>query len=137
MTPTSLVISESTALDAAIAILADKRLSAAAVIDTLGQPVGIVNRSELQSVKRQMAGRRRSAGYEAVVAGPVVRDLMTPVFFSIRAEAPADRVIQEIRALRLHRLFVMSEGKGLVGFINGTSLLEHDVHDGATDWRSL
>jgi CBS domain-containing protein len=135
MTPTSLAIPETTSLDSALSLLVDKRLSAAAVVDALGQPVGIVNRSDLQSAKRDRGVRRRNSSYESLLAGPGrVRDLMTPVFFSIRAETPAERVIQEIRALRLHRLFVTADGRGVVGFINGASLFQSDLAEGAPAW---
>src|SRR5262249_31637683 len=57
-------------------------------------------------------------------AAGCVRDFMTPVFFSVRAEMPAARGIREIRALRLHHLFVISGEQQVVGIIDGTELLE-------------
>ena len=36
-----------------------------------------------------------------------VRDVMTPVVFSIRPDAPAHKAIEEMLNLRVHRLFVI------------------------------
>jgi CBS domain-containing protein len=128
MTPTSLAIPENTTVHNALAALNEKRVTSAAVVDALGQPVGVVNRADLEAAKRDKGGRRRTSPHDPAHARPIsVRDLMTPVFFSIRPETPAERVIQEIRALRLNRLFVMADGRGLVGFINGTTLLDSDA----------
>jgi CBS domain-containing protein len=50
---------------------------------------------------------------------------MTPAVFSISADAPAARVVEELLALNVHRLFVV-EGEGvLVGVITAADVLRH------------
>jgi len=53
----------------------------------------------------------------------MVRDVMTPVVFSIRPDAPARRVIEELLILRVHRLFVIDHDGVLVGVIAMSDVL--------------
>jgi len=53
----------------------------------------------------------------------MVRDVMTPVVFSIRPDAPARQVIEEMLHLRVHRLFVIDRDGVLVGVIAMSDIL--------------
>src|SRR5207248_10612657 len=53
----------------------------------------------------------------------LVRDVMTPVVFSIRPDAPARQVIEELLSLRVHRLFVIDRDEVLVGVIAMSDIL--------------
>jgi CBS-domain-containing membrane protein len=134
MIPVSVAISERSTIPDALSVLNRNRLNAAPVLDSIGQPVGVITQADLQA-KIGPKTRRRDQSSRAPTASQVVGDIMMPVFFSVRPEMPAERVVQEIRALRLHRLFVIADGKGLVGFINGTSLLEEDAGDNSSAAR--
>jgi CBS domain-containing protein len=54
-----------------------------------------------------------------------VRDLMTPVVFSVHLEAPASKVVEEMLTLKVHRLFVVDEIGVLVGVITALDVLRH------------
>src|SRR5262249_31270335 len=118
MVPTPLTIQENTSVQDALSFLIDQELSAAPVIDAMGEPVGVVTRSDAQTIARGRFVAKGSWPSRECAAG-CVRDFMTPVFFSVRAEMPAARVIREIRALRLHHLFVISGEQQVVGIIDG------------------
>jgi CBS-domain-containing membrane protein len=117
MRPTSLTVRDNATNREALRILTRNKLIEAPVLDAFGQPIGVVSPSDL------VAGNHEehtgcSAGRVRRTSSARVRDVMTPVFFSVRPETPARNVIQEIRALDLHRLFVIADGRGLVGVIN-------------------
>src|SRR5205823_15053310 len=52
-----------------------------------------------------------------------VADVMTPVVFSVRPDAPARQVIEELLNLRVHRLFVIDRDGVLVGVIAMSDIL--------------
>src|SRR5207302_5659663 len=108
MIPVSLTIPDATTIYDALALLNDQRLSVAPVVDSADQPIGIIRRHTLQH-----QGENNHAH---------VRKFMTPVFFSVRPEAPAAKVIEEIRFLHLHNLFVI-DNKVLAGVICDTDIL--------------
>src|SRR5262249_41172982 len=54
-----------------------------------------------------------------------VRDIMTPVVFSVVPEAPASRVVEDLVSLRVHRLFVVDRDGVLVGVISVLDVLRH------------
>ncbi len=53
----------------------------------------------------------------------LVRDVMTPVVFSVRPDTPARQVIEELLHLRVHRLFVIDRDGVLVGVIAMSDVL--------------
>jgi CBS-domain-containing membrane protein len=103
MIPATLVIPTSTTIDNALALLTQKGLNLAAVVDTDEQPVGFVTRRALD----------HPDGEKDLLVG----DVMTPIFFSVRPEAPAARVIEEIRSLRLRNIFVIAGNQEIAGVI--------------------
>ena len=54
-----------------------------------------------------------------------VRDLMTPAFFCVSPETPAAKVIGDLVALNVHRLFVVDDRSVLVGVISSQDVLRH------------
>jgi CBS-domain-containing membrane protein len=48
---------------------------------------------------------------------------MTPVVFSVRPETPAAQVVEEIVAMRVHRLFVIDDTGVPVGVISAFDIL--------------
>src|SRR5205807_6841808 len=90
MTPNPVSIREDAWIQAVIALLADKNLEAAPVIDEAGRPVGVltqgdilVHEREKQSRALVAAGPPGSAPQVAAECGDEVRarDLMTPALF--------------------------------------------------------
>jgi CBS domain-containing protein len=101
----------------ALALLTDAGVGAVAVVNRTGQPVGVLSRDDLLVHEREKAG--------SPAAGPPaqVRDLMTPAVFSVRPETPAGRVIEELVAMHVHQLFVVSPDGKLLGSIHALDVL--------------
>jgi CBS-domain-containing membrane protein len=55
----------------------------------------------------------------------VVRDIMTPVVFSVAPDCPVQRVVRDMLALRVHRLFVVDSSGVLVGVVSAMDVLRH------------
>jgi CBS domain-containing protein len=146
MTPQVVSIGQTAPLHQAVATLVDRKFTAAPVIDEAGRPVGVLSitdvvihdrnavayarpvpeyylKSDLQAAIGEPAG-----GFQVEVADrTTVRDVMTPVVFSVQPETPAREVIEEMLKLRVHRLFVI-EGDGvLVGVISMSDVLRRLV----------
>src|SRR5438552_19084514 len=74
-----------------IVLLTDKGIAAAPVIDEAGHPVGVVSRTDVLAHDRESAAQTHGPA-----SGEVrVRDIMTPVLFSVRPNTPAPRVVEE------------------------------------------
>jgi CBS-domain-containing membrane protein len=144
MTPNPVSIRASASVGEATALLTDRAIGGAPVIDDVGRPTGVVSHSDLLSHDRErfdylaggLAGYYDSEmevrgkksplpeGFEAVdVDRTRVAEIMTPVVFSVRPDTPAVQVLRELAALRVHRLFVVDDGGVLVGVISALDLL--------------
>jgi CBS domain-containing protein len=145
MKPNPVSIRDNASIQEAIALLTDKGFSAAPVIDNAGRPVGVVSRSDILTHDREKVDylapvpdfyeeehsvTRRAgehlAGFQVVnVDRTRVREIMTPVVFSVTPGTLARKVVLEMLSLRVHRLFVVDHDGVLVGVISATDLLEH------------
>jgi CBS domain-containing protein len=143
MTPNPVSIRAEATIHEAVALLTDKGISAAPVIDEAGQPVGVVSRTDILVHDREKVeylepqpeyysraelatadGEDLSQQFqvERVDAVPV-RDVMTPVVFSVFPEAPVRRVVEDMLALKVHRLFVVDRSGVLVGVVSTLDVL--------------
>ena len=147
MTPNPVSLRETaTALEAAY-FLTDRRISAAPVINEAGAPVGVLSqtdlvvhdREKLDALANHEAYGEDSSEFAEVPGEPsgiwnelkvvrvddtaLVRDLMTPTVFSVRLDAPSIQVIEDMLALRVHRLFVVDDCGALVGVVTATDVL--------------
>ena len=52
-----------------------------------------------------------------------VCDIMTPVVFVVRPDAPANEVFNQLASLRVHRLFVVDECGILVGVVSALDVI--------------
>jgi CBS domain-containing protein len=115
-----------------------KGIAAAPVIDDAGHPIGVLSRSDLLVHQREMAEHPPAhAGYyqdgnlkastrnAADGEGATVAELMTPAVFSVAPDAPARRVIEEMLALHVHRMFVVDDGGFLVGVVSAMDVLRN------------
>jgi len=142
MTPNPLSIRESATVREAVAFLIDRGISGAPVIDEAGRPVGVLSQTDLLIHDREavehLAAPEVDCGsplprkwwdefqIEKVDATPV-SELMTPAVFSVSMHASAWSVVEEMRELNVHRLFVI-DGKGvLVGVVTAMDVLRHLV----------
>lgn len=104
---------EATAAEA-VALLSGRGFSAAPVINEGGRPIGVVSQSDLLI---------HACGRGATPGSTRVRDLMTPVVFSVSPTTPVDQVVKEMLSLKIHRLFVVDETGVLVGVISAVDVL--------------
>jgi CBS domain-containing protein len=125
----------------AIALLTDRGFSAAPVIDEAGRPIGVLSRGDIliherEQVRHASLGDHedweetprgtRHEGFSVEVVDPTsVRDVMTPVVFTVDLRTPAAKVVEQMLALRVHRLFVVDEDLALVGVVSTLDVLRH------------
>src|SRR5262245_55378912 len=122
MTPNPVSIRDTATVAEALALLTDRGLGAAPVIDEAGHAVGVLSQTDLLIHER---GVREKA--LAAAAGPAdparVRDVMTPGIFSAAPHATARSVVEQLLALKVHRLFVVDEHGVIVGVIRVEDVL--------------
>ena|SRR5207253_2995714 len=132
MTPNPVSIREDARIPAAIALLADKNLEAAPVIDEAGRPVGVLTQGDILVHEREKQSRPAVAGGPASSAPQVavecgndvrVRDLMTPALFSVTPETPAARVVDQLLKLNVKQLFVVDDSEALIGVIGALDIV--------------
>jgi CBS domain-containing protein len=138
-------IQEDATIQEAIALLMDEGFSAAPVIDKAGRPVGVVSRTDIIAHDRERIdfepsvpdfyqeaelmearGKGCGNGFQVVaVDRTAVADIMTPVVFSVAPQTPARKVVEDMLALQVHRLFVVDRSGVLVGVISASDILRH------------
>jgi CBS-domain-containing membrane protein len=142
MTPSPVSIPQGAPLQEAVMLFTDRGISAAPVIDEAGRPVGVISNTDVVTHDREKvnylpAGRARAGeevttevgehlrtGFQVVdVDRTQVRDVMTPAVFSVAPEAPAAKVVEQLLALNVHRLFVVDRDGVLVGVISTVDIL--------------
>jgi CBS domain-containing protein len=147
MTEQVVSIPEDAPLKEAVAMLVDRGFSGAPVVNQAGRAVGVISLSDvvvhdrnsvayaqpmpeyyLRSDLRAQVGEDLSGFQVEAVDRTTVADVMTPVVFSVRPEAPAGQVIQEMLNLRVHRLFVIDRDGVLVGVIAASDILRHLIN---------
>src|SRR5947209_4834896 len=126
MTPSVVTIPATAPVQEAVVLLTERNLSAVAVVDTDGRPVGVVSRSDIvahdcarseygeaaqEAAKaklfvQQLRQNRSNAFYAENAKASVVWDIMTPVVFSVGPQAPPSIVVDAMLSLNVHRLFV-------------------------------
>src|SRR5262249_57674345 len=74
---------------------------------------------------REWGEARRGEGHAGKVDGTPVREIMTPVVFSVAPKTPADTVVDAMLTLGVHRLFVTGEKEELIGVISALDVLRH------------
>ena len=143
MTPNPVSICDRAIVKEAAAFLLDKRFSAAPVIDNAGRPVGVLSNTDIVRYEREKiehvttqtsmeqegefrlaSGERIRRGFQLEgVDGTEVRQIMTPIIFSVTPDTPADEVIQEMLARKIHRVFVVDRHGVLVGVISPIDIM--------------
>jgi CBS-domain-containing membrane protein len=110
----------------ATALLTDRGISAAPVIDATGRPVGVVTKADVLIHDRE---RGRSAALpeagQRFLDPTRVEQIMTPAVFSVATDTPAAKVVEQMLQLRVHQLFVVDDSGTLVGFIGALDVLRH------------
>jgi CBS domain-containing protein len=151
MTPSVVSISSMATLESAVFLLVERQLSAVPVTDEQGKPVGVVSRTDIvghdfkqyQYLHRLAeaegkefplhvteAGRQNvSQDFEEEIV--LVEDIMTKVLYSVTPTTPAQRVIEAMLTLGVHRMFVTDESGQLQGVISSTDILRR-LHEPMT-----
>jgi CBS domain-containing protein len=143
MTPNPVSIRDVATVREAIALLTDRGFSAAPVIDQTGKPVGVLSHSDILVHDREKidhavpvpeyyatsdlatrSGERLGKGFQVENCDTTeVRDIMTPVVFSVPPDASARRIIEDLVGWKVHRLFVVDDSGVLVGVISALDVL--------------
>jgi CBS domain-containing protein len=141
MSPNPVSLRANATVREAIALFVERGFGAAPVIDDVGRPVGVLSRTDVLIHDREQVRHAWGAdeagwdefpvpvgreGFSVEVVDPtLVRDLMTPVVFTVDLGTPADRVVEQMLALKVHQLFVVDEGLSLVGVISALDVVRH------------
>ena len=137
MTSNPISIHAGASVQEALALLTDRGFSASPVIDEAGRPVGVLSRTDLLVHERERGAttpleeeevarpaHRVREGFAVEVVDPTrVRDIMTPVVFTVPLETPARQVVEQMLALKVHHLFAVDEDRALVGVISPMDIL--------------
>jgi CBS-domain-containing membrane protein len=143
MTPNPVSIRAEASVREAIALLTDRDIGAAPVIDEAGHPLGVVSQSDILVHDRERIAPLGDTpdfytrveldhewdglpeGFEVEhVDRTTVREIMTPVVFAVSPDATTARVVEEMVQMRVHRLFVTDEDGALIGVISTMDLLK-------------
>lgn len=108
--------------------LSDNEISGSPVIDDEGEVIGIAtlkdiadfhlnnvssdNEKRMNDDELKEARRLRQFIFEEMIKVPVeVRDIMTPIVFSVEEDAPVKEIAEIMMAEHLHRIFVTHAGE--------------------------
>ncbi len=144
MTPNPVSLPEGASLHEAMVLFSERGFGAAPVIDLAGRPVGVLSQSDVIIHSRERvdylpevpefyseadlaatAGERLAGFQVEKVDRTRVGDVMTPAVFSVRSDTPADKVIEQLLALNVHRLFVVDQDNILIGVISTLDIVRH------------
>jgi CBS domain-containing protein len=145
MTADPVSIEAGAPLKEAAVLLTDRGFSAAPVIDEAGRPLGVLSRTDLVTYDRQKedyvdtgrdyyneadrktsSGERVREGFQVVdVDRTQVRDVMTPLVYSVPEDTPASVVVRRMVDKKVHRLFVVDDDGVLVGVVSAMDVLRH------------
>jgi CBS domain-containing protein len=140
MSPNPLSLREHLTLKEAIAFLVDRNISGAPVIDAAGRPVGVLTQSDILVHDREevehvdppeveygtpLPGKWWENFQVEKVDTTPVSEVMTPAVFCVHLETPAFKVVEQMRELNVHRLFVVDEDGVMVGVITAMDIIRH------------
>jgi CBS domain-containing protein len=144
MTPCVVSVTENDSVRAAMATLIERGFTGTPVVNDAGRPVGVLSQNDILIHDRKSVAFAkpvleyyRLADVDAAVGEQVsgfqvesvdrtaVRDVMTPIVFSVNPDSTAREVIAEMLRLRVHRLFVTDRDGVLVGVIAMSDIVRH------------
>jgi len=142
MWPDPVSIEETATIREAVAFLVDKGFSAAPVIDHAGRPVGVLSRADIlvhdrEQVRHMVAPefyhntdlvteKELAEGFQIEeVDNTSIKEIMTPVVYSVLPNAPVTEVVKQMVGLKVHRLFVVDADGVLIGVISTTDVMRH------------
>jgi len=143
MTANPMSVRENATIQELVALLTERSISGAPVINEAGRPVGVVTQADILVHDREKGeystpvsdvddwvdldahpGKLGAAGGHVILTDPtLVGEIMTPVVFSVTLTTPAKKVIEEFVSMKVHRLFVVDDDGALVGVISPLDVL--------------
>ena len=123
MTPNPVSIEADAPVADALALLTDRGLSAAVVIDEAGRPHGVITRDDILVHERE----RLDSPVPATPDPTRVADIMTPTVFSVTPDTAARAVVQQLLGVKVQQLFVVDDDGALIGSISTFDVLRHLV----------
>src|SRR5215831_16434949 len=87
----------------ALELLTARGFGAAPVIDEAGRPVGVLSRSDLLIHDRELVEYVPTRNAEGSGDPARVRDLMTPIIFTVRPHTPIAEVVGQMVQLKVHQ----------------------------------
>jgi CBS domain-containing protein len=144
MTPNPKSINRHATVRETAEILHEHGLHIAPVIDDAGRPIGVASRTDLLDYWGRRRDRLTALAAEelnaASASGPeepgdelTVPEIMTPVVFGVRTNAPIASVMEKMIALEVRCLFVTDADGVLVGTISVFDILRHLTQRKLTD----
>lgn len=142
MTSNPISIRADASIRETVAALLDRGFSALPVIDETGRPVGVVSQRDIMTYNRETVARPMTEaqrhelndlkgndfkdGFQVEdVDRMAVGAIMSAFVFSVNETTPAAKVVEEMLAMKVHRLFVTDETGVLVGVISAIDVLRH------------
>ncbi len=140
MTPKPITVRAAATVKEAIRIMVDHGISALPVIDDHGKSVGVLSQTDIvihdrnkqaEAVPEYYSTTDSFTGGTRLLArfsldtqdNTRVHEIMTPTVFAVRPDDPVTRVVGDMVAFKIHRLFVTDHNGALLGVISG-----FDVH---------
>jgi CBS domain-containing protein len=123
MSPNPVSISAEATVPEAIALLTERGMSAAPVIEESGRAIGVVSKADILIHEREATRLGRGPAAEASPAR--VRDIMTPAVFSVTPATSAESVVEQMITLNVHQLYVVDDDQAVIGVVTVHDVLGH------------
>ena len=138
MSSETICVDQNLSLEALIQVFLQRGISGAPVVDETGRPLGMVSKTDLLRDEHENAGLYQSEAetcapdvgalepghglhLEAVREGKV-RDIMTPISFSLTENATVARAAALMAYERIHRVPVVSQAGRVVGVVSALDI---------------
>lgn len=147
MSPNPLSLRGDATLHEAVAFLVDRNISGAPVIDEAGRPIGVLTQTDILIHDREEVEHVSPPEIEYGTPLPrewwdefqvervdptPVSEFMTPAVFCVSVDTPAWSVVEQMRDLNVHRLFVTDENGVLIGVISAMDVVRHLARSGVS-----
>jgi CBS domain-containing protein len=134
MTTDVVCVRADVSLEALAALFLDRDIGGVPVVGADGYPLGVVSKTDLVRERRDNGddtgaeerpdGRRFGDGYhvERFPRGTVA-DIMTPMAFTLREDAPLTQAAAMMAVEGVHRVLVVSDAGSVVGIVSSLDVL--------------
>ncbi len=115
-------------LNEAIELFVDRGIRAAPVIDEAGRAIGVLARVDILAYERAIRARLDEPGMAESFLGGLdrvqVADLMSPVVYTVQPNTPMEEVLNEMRQLKVHHLFVQDSQGVVLGAVSALDIID-------------